>query len=80
VPQHPTALTRPQRVGVVYAFATGDQRRDQGHRLVTDVGPAWSRAEVDVVVEHVAQPEVLGERGREQEPGIGDRVVVIELN
>ena len=80
MPEHPIGLARAQGVGVVDALAAGDQRRDDGHGLVADIGPAGGSAEVDMVIEQIAQAEVLGQSGGQQEAGTGNRVVIVELH
>ncbi len=35
-------------------------------------------AQVDVVVEELTKAEVLGQRGRQNQPGIGDQALVVE--
>jgi hypothetical protein len=35
-------------------------------------------AQVDVVVEQLPQAEVLGQRGRQDQPGVGHRMLVVE--
>jgi len=68
------------RVGVVDAVAAGEEGLHEGHRLQPDVGMSRSRAQLDIGVEHLAKPQVLGESRRLDEPGVGDRVVVIEVH
>ena len=42
------------------------------------MGAARVSAEVDVLIEQLLQPEVLGERGGKEEARVGDQVAVIE--
>ena len=55
-------------------------RVDERHRLQPDIGVPGSSSEVDVGVEQLAQPEVLSERRRPDETGVGDDVVVVEAH
>jgi len=48
------------------------------NRLGTHIGVAGRVAQVDVVVEELAEAEVLGQRGRQGQPGAGHRVLVVE--
>ena len=69
---------RPQRVGVVDRVAAGQRGVDEGHRLVADVGVPGGVAQVDVLLEQLPQAHVLGERGRQHQPGVGYRVGIVE--
>ena len=50
----------------------------QGHRLEPDVGVPWPSTKVHVLVEELAQSEMIGQRRWLDQPGIGDGMVVIE--
>ena len=67
-----------QRIGVVDAVATRQGRRNQGHHLVPGVGSAWGPAQVQVPVNQLGQPQVQGQRGWKDQPGIGHQAVVVE--
>jgi len=58
--------------------APGQSRVDQRHRLVPYVGVPDGVAQVDVVVEQLPQAKVLGEGGRQDEPGVGHQALVVE--
>jgi len=45
---------------------------------VADVGVPGSVAQVDVVVEQLPQAEMLGEGGRQDEPGVGHQSLVVK--
>ena len=47
------------------AVTAGQRRMDQGHGLVSHVGPARCIPEVHMLVEQLQQTEVLGQRGRQ---------------
>ena len=49
-PQHPSGVTRPQRVGVVDVVAARERRHHQRQQLVADVGASGPRAQVEVLV------------------------------
>jgi hypothetical protein len=66
-----------QPLGVVDPLTTGQGRGDQRHRLVAGVGRARRVAEVDVGV-HSSKQEPLGQRGGQDQPSVGHRVVVVE--
>ena len=68
----------PHPVRVLDAVAIGQSRVDQGHRLEPDVGVPWPSTKVHVLVEELAQAEMIGQRRRLDQPRVGDGVVVIE--
>jgi hypothetical protein len=78
VAEHRLRVARPQGIGVVDRVATGQGRVDKGHGLVPYMGPPRSIAEVDVLVEQLQQTQVLGQRGRQHEPGVGHQMIVVE--
>src|SRR5665811_1510345 len=51
---------------------------DQGHGLMSHMGSAWRIPEVHMLVEQLQQTQVLGQRGRQHEPGVGHEMVVVE--
>ena len=78
VAEHLCRGGHPHRVRVLDAVATGQSRVDQGHRLEADVGVTWRSTKVHVAVEELAQPEMIGQRRRLDQPRVGDDVVVVE--
>ena len=68
----------PQRIGVIDAVAPGKCRVDEGHGLVTDIGPPRRVTQAHVVIEELTQAEVLGKGGDQDEPGARYRVGVVE--
>ena len=62
----------------VDALAARERRGDQGHQLVAGVRPPRRVTEVDAAVGELLQTEMLGERGREEQPRIGHQAVVVE--
>jgi hypothetical protein len=44
---------------------------DHGHGLVTHAGPARSVAQIHVGLEHLSQPQMLVQGGREDESRVG---------
>ena len=67
-----------QHIGVVDAVAARQRRRNQGHHLVSRVGPPRRAAQVKVMVNEFPQAEVLGEGGRQEQAGIGHQAVVVK--
>jgi hypothetical protein len=51
---------------------------DQRHRFVPDVRSAGGVPQVDVLIDQLAQAEMLSEGGRQDQPGVGHRVLVVE--
>ena len=63
---------------VVDRVASRERRRDERQRLVPDVRPTGCLPEVEVPLDQFLQAEMLGERGRQQEPGVGDELRPVE--
>ena len=72
-PQHRGGPPRTQRIGVVNAVAA----RQRQH-LVSRVRPPRRIPEVEVTVNEFTQAHVLGQGGRQEQPGIVDQAVVVE--
>ena len=60
------------------AVATGQRRRHQGQYLVSRVGPTQRISQVNVVIHQLAQSQVMGQRDRKDQPGIGHQAVIVE--
>jgi len=69
---------RPERGRVVDAVAAGEGGHDEGEELVAAVGLAGPAAKVEVPVHQLTEAQMLGERGRQQEPRVGHQAVVVE--
>ena len=67
-----------QRIGVVDAVTARERGGDQGQQLVPDVRSTRGSPEVEVGVDELLQTEMLGERGRQQQPRVGHQAVVVE--
>ena len=78
VAQHLGRGGHPHPVRVLDAVAIGQSRVDQGHGLEPDVGVPGPSTKVHVLVEELSQPEMIGQRRRLDQPGIGDGMVVVE--
>ncbi len=76
--EHRLGVTGAQHVGVVDRVAPGQRGMDQGHGLVADVGVPWRIPQVDVLVEELPQTQVLGQRGGQDQPGVGHEALVVE--
>jgi hypothetical protein len=63
---------------VVDAVTARERGEDQGQELVADVRPARRLAEVEVLPHELLQAEMLGQGGRQQEPGIGHELRPVE--
>jgi len=74
--QHRLGLAGPQCIGVVDRVAACERRVDQGHRLGPHVRTSRSITEIQVLREQPQKPQVLGQRGRQHKPGIGDEMLV----
>ena len=78
--QHLLGPASAQRVGVVNAVATGQRRRHQGQHLVPRIRPTRCISQVNVAVHQFAQTQVMGQRDRQKQSGIGHQAMVIESN
>ena len=78
--KHLAGRSGPQPVGIVDPFPAGQGRVDQRHRLVTGVGRARRTAQIDVLVDQLAEHESLGQGGGQDETGVGDGMVVVEAD
>ena len=76
--QHALRAAGPQCVRVVDAVAPGERREDEGQELVADVRPTRPGTEVEVLVHQLAETEMMGQGGRQQEPRVGHQAVVVE--
>ena len=70
----------PECVGIIDTVAPRQGRVDQREQFVACVRFSWRLPEVDVGIYQIAQSHVLGERRRQKQPRIGDRVVVVEAH
>ena len=78
MPQHRLGGTRSQHVAVVDRVAARQGRVDHRHGLMADIGPPCGVAQVHVGLEQLPQPQVLRQRGRRDQPGVGHQPPVIE--
>ena len=69
---------RPQHVDVVYAVAASQSGCHQGQYLVPGVGPPRGVAQVNVVVDELAQTQTPGQGDRQDQPGIGYQAGIVE--
>jgi hypothetical protein len=76
--QHRRGGPAAQHVGVVDAVATGQQRVHQRQDLAAGPVVTWPVAQVDQLVDDRLHAKPLGQRGRQQQPGVGDRMIVID--
>ena len=76
--EHARRPAGAQRSGVVDALAARERRGDESQQLVAGVRPPRCVTEVEVAVGELLQTEMLGERGREEQPRIGHQAVVVE--
>jgi site-specific DNA recombinase len=76
--QHRPGVTGAQHVGVVDGVTAGQRRVDEGHRLVAHIGPSRRIAEIDVLVEELAQSEMLGQRRRQHQTSVRHQMLVVK--
>jgi transposase len=63
---------------VIDVVATRERRHHEPEQLVAGVGTAGLRPRVEVLVDQLPEGQMVGQRGRQDEPGIGHQAVVIE--
>jgi hypothetical protein len=78
VTEHSGGVTRAQHVGVIDAVTAGQRRVDERHRLVADIGPSGRMAKIHVLLEERSQSEMLGQRRRQHQAGVGHQTLVVE--
>ena len=76
--QHLLGPASAQRVGVVDAVATGQGRRHQGQHLVPSIRTTRCISQVNVAVHQFAQTQVMGQRDRQDQSGVGHQAVIVE--
>ena len=77
VPSVDGALTVPPRVRAVPPARSASASLMQSP-LAAGVGLAWGAAQVEAPVNQFTQAEMLGQGGRQEQPGIGHQAVVVE--
>ena len=75
-----TAAVAPgaQHVGVIDVRPAGEDRVHQRQHLAPRPGAADPTVQAHGVVDQRLQPEPIGERRRQHQPGVGDQIVVVE--
>jgi len=76
--EHRGCLSHPHPVGVIDALTPGQNGLDDGHRLDPHVHPPRGPPQIDILIEQAPQPQVLGEGGGLDQPGVGHRPMIIE--
>jgi hypothetical protein len=69
-----------EHIGVIDAVRPGHHGVQQREHLAA--GPVMPGAigEVDQLIDHLLDPQPVGESGRQQQPGIGHGVAVVEAD
>jgi hypothetical protein len=76
--EDPGRPTGAKGVCVVDAVTTRERGHHEREELVADVRSTGRGTEVQVLIDEVAQAEVLGQGGRQEEPRVGHQAVVVE--
>jgi hypothetical protein len=80
VAEHLPGGAGTQPVSVTDPCSPGQRRVHQRHGFLADVGRARRIAKVDALIEQLAQQQSLGQRGGQDQAGVGDQVLVIEAD
>lgn len=72
------ALAGAQCIHVVDAITTGEHGVDHRHRLLARIRAAGNIAEVEVLLDQLAEAQMLRQRSGEQQPGVGHQTPIIE--
>jgi len=78
VAEHLAGGATAQQVGVVDAVGTRQHRMHQGQQLAAGPVRASPLAQVDHLIGGLLDAQPLGQRGRQQQAGVGDGVGVIK--
>jgi hypothetical protein len=78
VAEHRRSRASAQQVGVVDAVPTRHQGVDQDQHLAARVSGTGAVAQVDQLVGQLLDAQPPGQRGGQQQAGVGDGVVVVE--
>jgi hypothetical protein len=78
VAEHRLGRSRPQGVAVIDGVTAGQGGVDDAHGLVSDVGPPRRIAQVHTALEERAKAKVLSQSRRQDQPGVGDEMVIVE--
>jgi hypothetical protein len=78
VAEHRRGGPGAQQVGVVDAVRPSDDRVDQGQHLAPRAVVAGPLAKVDQLVDDRLDAKAFGKGGGQQQPGVGDGVVIVE--
>jgi hypothetical protein len=76
--EDPRRPARPECGRVVDAVTARERRHDEREQLVADVRPTDRLPEVQVRLDELAQAEMRGEGGRQEEPRVGHQAIVVE--
>ena len=69
---------RAQKIGVVDTVAPGQRRVDEAHGLHAHVARAGGSAEIYVLIKEGFETQLLSQRGRQEQAGVGHRVLIGE--
>jgi hypothetical protein len=69
---------RSESVGISDAVAPGQGRHHERQELVADVGPSRFVAQVEVGIDELAEAQMLGQGGRQEEARISHQTVIVK--
>jgi len=80
VAEHRCCGPGAQHVAIVDRVRPAQHGMDHRHRFAPDVRPARGVTEIDMLIEQFPHAEMLRQRGRQDQPGITDEAVIVEVH
>ena len=76
--QDPARTAGAEGVGIIDAVPAGERRHHEGQKLVASVRPARHGAEIKMLVDQLAQAQMVSQGGRQEEPRVGHQAIIVE--
>jgi hypothetical protein len=76
--EDPSGATRAQGIRVVDAVTAPERGHHERQELVADVRPPRCLPEIEMLVDQLAQAQVVGQGGRQHQARVGHQMVVVE--
>ena len=76
--EDPARAAGPQRGRVIDAVTARERGHHERHELVARVGSTGLLPEIEVLLDEIVQAQMLSQRGRQQEAGVGHELRPVE--